>query len=85
MRLRHGRAAVQAVAEELSMPAENLLAPDAVRRLAWDPIEPTAEAVADALRERDARPWQVAATAQRIAAAFVEAGQADPDPSDAPS
>lgn len=85
VRLRHARAAVQAVADELSMPAENLLAPDTVRRLAWDPIEPTAEAVAEALRERAARPWQVAATAQRIAAAFVEAAQAGPDPSDAPS
>lgn len=85
VRLRHARAAVQAVAEELSMPAENLLAPDAVRRLAWDPIEPTVEAVAEALRQRDARPWQVAATAQRIAVAFVEADQAGPDPSDDPS
>ncbi|GAA1418293.1 HRDC domain-containing protein [Agrococcus citreus] len=85
VRLRHARAAVQAVADELSMPAENLLSPDTVRRLAWDPIEVTEDAVAEALRERDARPWQVAATAQRIAAAFVEAGQADPDPSDAPS
>lgn len=85
VRLRHARAAVQAAAEELSMPAENLLAPDAVRRLAWDPIEPTVEAVAEALRQRDARPWQVAATAQRIAVAFVEAVQAGPDPSDDPS
>lgn len=85
MRLRHARGAVQAIADELSMPAENLLSPDTVRRLAWDPLEPTVEAVAEALRERDARPWQVEATAQRIAAAFVEAHQAGPDPSDSPS
>lgn len=85
VRLRHARAAVQAVAEELSMPAENLLAPDTVRRLAWDLVEATEGAVAETMRQRDARPWQVAATAQRIADAFVGADQAGPDPSDAPS
>ncbi|MET4100031.1 ribonuclease D [Agrococcus sp. UYP10] len=85
VRLKHARAAVQAAAEELSMPAENLLAPDTIRRLAWERVESTPEAVAEALRERDARPWQVAATAQRIAAAFVEADQAGPEPVDAPS
>ena len=67
------------------MPAENLLAPDTLRRLAWDQVEPTAEAVAEALQQRDPRPWQVAATAQRIASAFVEADQAGPDPADDPS
>ncbi len=78
-RLKAARAAVQAVADELSMPAENLLMPDTLRRVAWEPTPPTPEAVAEVLRERDARPWQVAATAQRIAAAFVEADQAEPD------
>ncbi|WP_092667457.1 HRDC domain-containing protein [Agrococcus carbonis] len=75
-RLKAARAAVQEVADALSMPSENLLMPDTLRRVAWEPTEPTAEAVAQVLRERDAREWQVAATAQRIAAAFVEADQA---------
>ncbi|WP_225792731.1 ribonuclease D [Agrococcus sediminis] len=82
LRLQRARAAVQAVAEELAMPAENLLTPDALRRVAWEPIEPTEAAVAAALRARDARPWQVAATAQRIAAAFVEPDQAPAQPSE---
>jgi ribonuclease D len=81
-RLKRARAAVQAVADELSMPSENLLMPDTLRRVAWEPVEPTADAVAEFLRARDARAWQVAATAQRIAAAFVEADQAGPEPSE---
>lgn len=82
VRLQRARAAVQAVAEELSMPAENLLAPDALRRLAWEPAEAVEAAVAAALLALDARPWQVAATAERIAAAFVEAAQAPAPPSE---
>ncbi|WP_446698560.1 ribonuclease D [Agrococcus sp. KRD186] len=84
-RLKAARAAVQAVADELAMPSENLLMPDTLRRVAWEPTAPTPEAVADVLRERDARPWQVAATAQRIATAFVEADQVAPEPPDADS
>lgn len=84
-RLQAARAAVQAVAEGLSLPAENLLLPDTLRRVAWEPTPPTADAVAQVLRARDARPWQIAATAQRIAAAFVEADQVAPEPSDTDS
>ena len=45
-RLTAVRAVVAALADEHHLPAENLLPPDAVRRLAWQPPEPTsAEAV----------------------------------------
>nr|WP_324288006.1 hypothetical protein [Agrococcus sp. SL85] len=81
-RLQRARAAVAEVAGALSMPAENLLTPDVLRRITWDGVEPTPGAVAEALADRDARPWQVAATAQRIAAAFVEADQRGPEPSE---
>ncbi|WP_347757511.1 HRDC domain-containing protein [Agrococcus sp. ProA11] len=81
-RLKAARAAVQEVADSLSIPAENLLMPDTLRRVAWEPTEPTPDAVAEVLRGRDARPWQIAATAQRIAAAFVEADQAPTEASD---
>jgi ribonuclease D len=44
----------------------------------------TAEDIAAALAELGARPWQIAQTAQKIAAAFVEAAQTpDEPPSDA--
>ncbi len=79
-RLRLAKAGVAEVAEGLEMPVENLLTPDHLRRVAWSaPAEPTLEAIADALVALGARPWQVAATAQIIADAFVEASQSVQD------
>ncbi|HWD62419.1 MAG TPA: HRDC domain-containing protein [Humibacter sp.] len=76
LRLREARAAVVAVAEELRLPVENLLSPETLRRLAWSPPESVeTDSIADAMREAEARPWQVEATAATIAEAFVEAGQ----------
>lgn len=81
-RLRLAKAAVGDVAEEFGMPVENLLTPDHLRRLAWHPpVEPTPEAVAAALEELGARPWQVEATSQIIATAFVQAAQSLEDAS----
>ena len=82
-RLKAARPAVIRVAEQLHLPAENLLSPDSLRRIAWSPPDPAvADAIADALREHGARPWQVVATAQPIADAFVEAAQV---PAEAPA
>ena len=79
-RLRLARAGVAEVAERIEMPVENLLTPDHLRRVAWHPpAEPTADAIATALTELGARPWQVEATAQIIADAFVEASQSVED------
>jgi ribonuclease D len=79
-RLTAARAAVAALADAGHLPAENLLAPDAVRRLAWQPPEPiTVESVADELRRYGARPWQVEITAVPIAMALlrlIEKGEA---------
>jgi ribonuclease D len=72
-RLARVRGAVTALAEQLRMPAENLVQPDAVRRLAWTPpaeLSPTA--VADALRGNGARSWQVALVAEPLAEALAE-------------
>jgi ribonuclease D len=83
-RLAAARAAVAAVADEHDVPAENLLAPDAVRRLAWSP--PTAcsaDAVAQALTSYGARDWQVRLTAAPLAAALTELADA-PDGGEAP-
>jgi ribonuclease D len=74
------RAAVAALADAGHLPAENLLAPDAVRRLAWAPPEPlSAESVADELRRYGSRPWQIEMTALPIAMALtrlIEKGEA---------
>ncbi|MFI0777077.1 HRDC domain-containing protein [Streptomyces sp. NPDC021212] len=59
-RLSAARTAVTALAERLNLPQENLIAPDTVRRLCWEPpAEPTTAAVADVLAAHGARPWQI--------------------------
>jgi ribonuclease D len=70
-RLGRTRAAVAAVAEEHGLPMENLLSPDLVRRVTWSPPAPNPEAVAEALVAGGARSWQVALTADPLAAALV--------------
>lgn len=76
LRLKAARASVEALAESLRMPTENLLTPDLLRRVAWTPPEPVdAASVGEALAELGARPWQIAQTAQLIADAFVQSVQ----------
>lgn len=79
LRLKAARPVVEAIAEELHMPTENLLTPDYLRRVAWHPPAITEDAIAEALHELGARDWQIAHTAQKIAAAFVEGPQVDSD------
>lgn len=80
-RLKRARAAVIARAEELDIPTENVLTPDTLRRVAWaPPAEITAESIGDALASHGARAWQVAATAQLIAQAFVDVSQETESP-----
>jgi len=72
-RLSAARTAVAAVADEHRLPVENLLAPDTVRRLCWEPPggpAPDAAVVADFLRDHGARPWQVALTANVLSGAL---------------
>jgi len=70
-RLAAARAAVAAIAEASRLPVENLLAPDALRRLSWDPPQPSdAETVTLALAGYGARPWQIELTAGPIANAW---------------
>lgn len=77
------RELVTGLAAELDLPQENLLGPDAVRRLAWaPPDEVSAATVADALASYGARPWQVELTAEPLAAALTEAlAEAEATPS----
>ena len=85
-RLKAARPVVEAHAEQLAMPTENLLTPELLRRVAWNPPEPvTADGVGQALADLGARPWQIAQTAQMIADAFVESVQAAPEALEPPS
>jgi ribonuclease D len=83
-RLKAARPVVEAIAEELSMPTENLLTPEYLRRIAWDLPGESAEDIGDALAALGARSWQIEQTAQKIADAFVEAGQT-PDEASTPA
>ncbi|MEU0852437.1 MULTISPECIES: HRDC domain-containing protein [Streptomyces] len=59
-RLAAARAGVTALAEQLNMPQENLITPDTVRRVCWEPPKPAdRQSVAAALTGHGARPWQV--------------------------
>ncbi len=59
-RLSAARAAVSALAEQLNMPQENVITPDTVRRVCWEPPKAVSEeSVSDALSGHGARPWQV--------------------------
>jgi ribonuclease D len=70
-RLTAARAAVTAIAAARGLPVENLLSPDALRRLSWDPPHPSDEqTVAHELAGYGARPWQIELTAGSIAGAL---------------
>ncbi|PSM37535.1 ribonuclease D [Streptomyces dioscori] len=71
-RLSAARAAVSALAESLNMPQENLITPDTVRRVCWEPpAAPDAASVAAALAGYGARAWQVAQVTPVLVAALA--------------
>ncbi len=70
-RLTAAKEATAKTALEHRLPVENLVSPDAVRRLAWEPPDPlTPDSVAQVLRAAGARDWQVTLTADLLAAAL---------------
>lgn len=67
---------MNSVAEELNMPTENVLTPDYMRQLAWEPpADISAETVATKLSELGARNWQIEVCAERFAAALIAQAQ----------
>ncbi len=55
------------------MPQENLITPDTVRRLCWEPPRPaTPEAVAEVLSAHGARAWQVEQVTPALVKALAE-------------
>ncbi|WP_413801862.1 HRDC domain-containing protein [Streptomyces iranensis] len=71
-RLSAARAAVTQLAEQLNLPQENLIAPDTVRRLCWEPpAEPTTDAIASVLAGHGARPWQIDQVTPVLTAALL--------------
>jgi ribonuclease D len=71
-RLAATRAVVAALADEHHLPTENLLPPDIVRRLSWQPPDVLSpETVGADLARYGARPWQAQLTALPIAKALL--------------
>jgi ribonuclease D len=75
-RLTHARAAVLEISAHLTIPAENLISPELVRRICW-PAPDTATADLDAwirasFSELGARAWQIDLVTPALAAALLE-------------
>jgi ribonuclease D len=84
-RLDRVRAGLAELSQRLSVPAENLLTPDLVRRLVWDwqPVPDTAAVIDAFLAEAGARPWQRDLTVPVLADALTRAPE-EPSPEDPP-
>ncbi len=62
-----------ALAERLNMPQENLITPDTVRRVCWEPPAPVdPESVGAALAGHGARPWQVEQVTPALVTALTQ-------------
>jgi len=71
-RLSQARAGLAELAERVDVPVENLLTPDYVRRLLWQPPSPADEAaVRETLRSFGARQWQIELTAALLTEAVA--------------
>ena len=76
-RLTLARDGITRLSEELSIPAENLLTPDTVRRVMWEPAGADLAALGDQLRKLGAREWQVELTAPMLLDAVASAQSPD--------
>ncbi|MGH3678593.1 MAG: HRDC domain-containing protein [Mycobacterium sp.] len=72
-RLEAARAGLAELSQRVSVPTENLITPDVVRRLCWDwqPGQDTEAAIDDFLREALVRPWQRELVVPVLAAALT--------------
>jgi ribonuclease D len=73
MRLEAVRAGLAELSQRVSVPTENLVSPEAVRRLCWDwqPVRDTEAAVDEFLRDAAVRPWQRELVVPVLAAALT--------------
>lgn len=75
-RLSYARHAIAALAEKHRLPVENLLTPEILRRLCWEPPQSSTahqdkDAISAWLRERGVREWQIALTIEPLADAMT--------------
>ena len=72
-RLSAARATLSEIADAHDLPAENLLTPDVLRRLLWEPPEPSTQGVAARLADLGARDWQIGLVTQALSTILDEA------------
>ena len=75
--LSHARLRLEAISEENNIPVENLITPELVRRICWNPPQGSTEqlqveAVEKALSDLGARTWQVKLVGPALAEALLE-------------
>lgn len=75
--LTHARMSLEKISEENSIPVENLITPELVRRICWNPPQGSTEllqveAVEQSLLTLGARPWQVNLVGRALAEALLE-------------
>ncbi len=78
LRYKAARPVLEEHARELTMPNENLLTPDFLRRVSWDHPGDDVASISAALRALGAREWQIEQTAPLISAAFIAGPPAEP-------
>lgn len=76
-RLEFARAELSAVAEKLSLPVENLMTPDTIRRVLWTPPENVTE-LNQVLSDYSARPWQIKIVSPILETAIWNLGKEQP-------
>ena len=78
-RLEAAKAALVQLSQRVSVPTENLLTPELVRRLCWDwqPVHDVATAIEEFLADAGARPWQRELTVPVLTDARTEAAAED--------
>jgi ribonuclease D len=86
-RLEAARAGLTALSQQVSVPTENIVSPEVVRRLCWDwqPVEDPAPTIDDFLREAGARPWQRQLVVPVLSEALTDQGEQTQNHPAAPS
>ena len=80
-RLRHARFALTEISTTNNLPLENLLTPDILRQICFDPPEPSnLESVREVLESFGARSWQVDLTAEAISESINRLDEPDSIP-----
>lgn len=72
VRLAAAREVVDKTSEELNIPQENLLTPDTLRRVAWEPNGTSPADIAEQFRALGAREWQIENLAAAISVAWSD-------------